>query len=62
MSVIALEKLKKLPCLDVSALNGKTVNLMSLWDGTDWHMWFNTPVGLIKGQLVDTAESDFGNN
>lgn len=59
MSAIALEEFKKLPYLDVSALDGRTVNLMPLWDGTDWHMWFNTPVGLIKAQIVDTTESDY---
>jgi len=31
MSAIALEELKKLPHLEVSALDGKTVNLMPLW-------------------------------
>jgi hypothetical protein len=59
MSAIALEQLKKLPYLDVSAVGGRTVKLMPLWDGTDWHMWFDTPAGLIKGQIVDTTESDY---
>ncbi len=59
MVAIALEELKRLPYLDVSALDGRTVKLMPLWDGAEWHMWFNTPVGLIKGKIIDTAESDY---
>jgi hypothetical protein len=59
MSALAFEELKKLPYLDLSALDDRTVKLMPLWDGTDWHMWFNTPVGLIKGKIVDTTESDY---
>ena len=59
MAGIALEELKKLSYLDVSALDGRTVNLMPLWDGTDWHMWTDTPVGLIEMKIVDAAESDY---
>src|ERR1700722_11103885 len=59
MNAVAVEELKKVPYLDVSALDGRTVNLMPMWDGTDWHMWFNTEVGLIKGKIIDTAESDY---
>jgi hypothetical protein len=59
MSEIVFEELKKLPYLDMSALDDRTVKLMPLWDGTDWHMWFDTPVGLIKGKIVDTAEGDY---
>jgi hypothetical protein len=35
------------------------VNLMPLWDGTDWHMWLDTPVGLIKTKIIDTTEGDY---
>jgi len=59
MSAIAFEELKKLPYVDVSALDDRTVKLMPLWDGRDWHMWFDTTVGLIEGKIVDTAESDY---
>jgi hypothetical protein len=59
MSAIAFEELKKLPYLDLSALDGRTVNLMPLWDGTEWHMWLNTTLGLIEGKIVDTSESDY---
>lgn len=59
MGAIALEELKKLPYLDVSALDGRTVNLMPLWDGTHWHMWFDTEMGLIAGKIVDTTEVDY---
>lgn len=59
MDAVAVEELNKLPYLDVSALDGRTVNLMPMWDGTDWHMWLNTEVGLIEGKIIDTAESDY---
>lgn len=59
MRTIAFEELKKLPYLDVSALDGRTVNIMPLWDGTDWHMWIDTPVGLIQMKIVETTESDY---
>ena len=59
MRVIMSEQLKKLPYLDVSVLDGRTVHLMPLWDGTRWHMWVQTPVGLIEINVVDTTESDY---
>jgi hypothetical protein len=59
MNAIAFEELKKLPYLDVSALDGRTVKLMPLWDGKDWHLWLNTPVGLMEGKIIDTTESDY---
>lgn len=59
MNAIVFEELKKLPYLDVSVLDGRTVNLMPLWDGADWHMWLNTPVGLIESKIIDTTESDY---
>jgi hypothetical protein len=59
MNATTFAELKKLPYLDVSALDGRVVKLMPLWDGTNWHMWFNTPAGLIEGKIVDAAESDY---
>ena len=59
MSAITFDELKKLPYLDTSALDGRTVNLMPLWDGASWRMWFNTPIGLIEGKIIDTTESDY---
>jgi hypothetical protein len=59
MSAIAIEELKKLPYLDVSALDGRIVRLMPLWDGADWRLWVNTPVGLIEGKILDTTEGDY---
>ena len=56
---ISIEELKKLPYLDISALDGRTVQLMPLWDGTRWRMWLDTAIGLIEGQVVDTIESDY---
>ena len=59
MSAITFEELNKLPYLDTSALDGRTVNLMPLWDGASWHMWLNTPIGMIEGKIIDTSESDY---
>lgn len=59
MSTIAYDELKKLPYLNASALDGRTVNLMPLWGGASWRMWLNTPIGLIEEKIVDTTESDY---
>jgi hypothetical protein len=39
--------------------DGRTVKLMPLWDGKDWRMWVDTPVGLIEGKMVGTVEGDY---
>ena len=59
MSAIAFEELQKVTYLDVRNLDDRTVKLMPLWDGVDWHMWFETPIGLVQGKVVDTAEGDY---
>jgi hypothetical protein len=39
--------------------DGRTVKLMPLWDGKNWHMWLNTPAGFIEPKVVDTVEGDY---
>jgi hypothetical protein len=56
---LTIDELKKLPYLDLSALDGRTVQLMPLWGGTSWRMWVDTEVGLIEGKIVDALESDY---
>jgi hypothetical protein len=59
MGSIRLEELRKVTYLDVDHLQGRTVKLMPLWDGTHWHMWVDTPVGIIEGKMLDTTEGDY---
>jgi len=48
---ITIESLKVVSYLKTEHLgDGRTVKLMPLWDGTNWRMWVDTPVGLIKGE------------
>jgi hypothetical protein len=54
-----IEELQKVDYLDLSQLDGRTVKLMPLWDGTQWHMWMNTEAGVFKVDIVDTIESDY---
>jgi len=59
MTDIGIERLRKLPYLDVDALGGRTLKLMPLWDGTSWKMWADTDYDLIELKIVDTLESDY---
>jgi hypothetical protein len=54
-----IEELKKIPYIDSVAIQGRTVQLMPLWDGTHWRMWFDTGSGLIEGKVLDTIEGDY---
>jgi plasmid maintenance system killer protein len=36
---VSKEELRQIPHLNVEALGDRTVNLMSLWDGEQWHSW-----------------------
>jgi len=59
MLQVSKEQLAKVSYLDLSALGDRTVKLMPLWDGSEWHMWVNSPVGLIEAKIVDTSEGDY---
>jgi hypothetical protein len=56
---MSIEELKKIPYLDVAVIQGRTVKLMPLWDGTRWRMWTDTEIGIIEMQVVDALESDY---
>jgi len=52
MAEIALEHLRELKHLDVSALNGRVIPFHALHDGQKWHLWFPASDRLIH---TDTA-------
>ncbi len=56
---LTIEELRTVSYLNVEHLGDRTVNLMSLWDGENWRMWFPTPAGLVEGKVVDTVEGDY---
>jgi hypothetical protein len=57
---IAIDELRKISYIDADVVQGRTVQLMPLWDGTNWRMWFNLGTGvLIEGKIVDAVESDY---
>jgi hypothetical protein len=59
MGNVTIEELRKVPYLDTRQLGARTVNLMPLWDGTHWRMWFPTSSGLVEGKIVDRTEGDY---
>jgi hypothetical protein len=59
MGFITSDELKKVPYLDLGALGERTVKLMPLWDGANWRMWLDTPIGIIEGKILDTSEGDY---
>jgi hypothetical protein len=56
---IPLEWLKVIPYLDTAQMDGRTVNLMPLWDGKRWRQWVSTSVGVIEINVVDMIEGDY---
>lgn len=59
METLTLDELRKVTYLDTEHLEGRIVKLMPFWDGTHWHMWFPTSLGLMEGKVVDTTEGDY---
>jgi hypothetical protein len=50
----------KMPHIDTAALQGRTMLLMPVWDGTAWGMWVDAPPGqLIKVQIVEPIRSNY---
>lgn len=57
---VSIESLRSVTYLKTENLtHGRTLQLMPLWDGENWHLWVDTPAGLIEGKLVDTIEGDY---
>jgi hypothetical protein len=59
MRQLKVEDLKVMPHLNIEGLQGRTVNMMPVWEGDEWHMWFPTEVGMIKGKIVDLSSGDY---
>jgi hypothetical protein len=54
------DKFKAIPYVKVEHLvDGRTVNVMPLWDGNNWRMWVPTPEGFIEGKMADTTDGDY---
>ena len=57
---VAIHQLKPVTYLKTEHLTcGQTLKLMPFWDGSNWHMWSDTPAGLVEGKVVDTVEGDY---
>ncbi|MGA2054696.1 MAG: hypothetical protein ABSG88_05265 [Bradyrhizobium sp.] len=50
----------KMPHIDAAALQGRTMLLMPVWDGTAWSMWVDAPPGqLTRVQVVEPIRSNY---
>ncbi len=58
MGSLTFEDLRKAAYLDAAQLGDRIVNLMPLWDGTEWRMWFPRQGGLLETKPQDTTEVD----
>jgi hypothetical protein len=57
---ITIDSLKVVPYLKIEHLgDGRTIKLMPLWDGKNWRVWIDTPVGIIEAKMMDTVEGDY---
>ncbi len=59
MRPATIEELRAVSYLRTEFLGSRTINLMPLWDGENWHMWFPTPDGLVEGKVVGVVEGDY---
>jgi len=58
----SLENLTAVSYLDVGriAASDRSIKLMPLWDGQQWHQWFPDINGkLVEGAIIDTVEGDY---
>ena len=58
-SSTTLEQLRVVPYLDVDSLGDRVVNLMPLWDGSQWHLWVPTKDALIEMTPLDAVQVDY---
>jgi hypothetical protein len=57
---ITIDSLKAVAYLKIEHLgDGRTIKLMPLWDGKNWRMRIDTPVGIIEAKMMDTVEGDY---
>ncbi|HKU63750.1 MAG TPA: hypothetical protein VJQ06_01705 [Rhizomicrobium sp.] len=58
MGKINPTELAKVTYLNAAAVGERSLLLMPLWDGSEWHQWIDVADGqLIKIQVVDTIRS-----
>ncbi len=56
----SIESFKAIPYLRVEHLtDGRTVKVMPLWDGNDWHLWINTPEGFVGAKVVEAVQTGY---
>jgi len=59
MHKLTIEDLRIIPYLSLEHLSGRTVAMMPLWDGSQWHVWVPGPNGLINMRPTDFIETDY---
>lgn len=59
MPQVTLEALRKVPYLEVDALEGRMPYLMPLWDGTEWHVWVPRGDDLFEMKPSDARGVDY---
>ena len=58
MGKLNLDELAKVPYLNPKAVGARSILLMPLWDGKNWHRWIDHSEGqIIKLQTVDEVRS-----
>lgn len=56
---IKTESLRAVPYLDADALEGRSVNLMPLWDGEKWTIWLPDGEGVVPILVFDARFVDY---
>ncbi len=57
---ISTAELKKVPYLDIKSVGNRTINIVPLWDGNEWHVWIPQADGtLLKMRPRDSTHSDY---
>lgn len=54
-----MEELQQVTHLNVSAIGDRTVNLMPLWDGKEWHSWISVNGKIIKMKMMGVVEGRY---
>jgi hypothetical protein len=56
---VQINELRKITYLDVETLGERTVLLMALWDGTDWHKWIDIGEELQEFKIIDLVHANY---
>jgi hypothetical protein len=56
---VSLDELRKLKYIAVDTIGDRTVNLMPLWDGEQWHSWFPGDDRLFKLAMHDVVVGEY---